>query len=118
MKRGFSLIASLIVIVLIVIALFPLLRALSASLFVSADTEANIVALNLVQGKMEELRNLPFDSVSPEAKAQIENFPAFQREVIVTSPQSKLKDIKVIVYWKDSAGSEHNVSLETYEAKY
>jgi Tfp pilus assembly protein PilV len=117
-KDGFTLAAALIVIVLIVVALFPLLGALSSSLFVSADTEAGIIAVNLAQGKIEEIRNLSFDSVSSEAKVQVANFPRFQREVIVTSLYPKLKDIKVIIYWQGSGGSTQTVSLETYVASY
>jgi len=117
-KNGFTLVAALIVIVLIVVALFPLLGALSSSLFVSADTEAEITAINLAQGKIEEIRNQSFDSVSSEAKVQVANFPRFQREVMVTSLYPKLKDIKVIIYWQGSGGSTQTVSLETYVASY
>jgi len=117
-KNGFTLVAALIVIVLIVVALFPLLGALSSSLFVSADTEAEITAINLAQGKIEEIRNQSFDSVSSEAKVQVANFPRFQREVMVTSLYPKLKGIKVIIYWQGSGGSTQTVSLETYVASY
>jgi hypothetical protein len=110
--------ASLIVVVLIVIALFPLLRALSTSLFVSADTEANIIALNLAIGKVEEIRNASFADVSSEAKAQIARFPRFQREVAVTPLHAKLKNVTITVSWKDSTGVEKGVTLETYAADY
>jgi len=117
-KNGFTLTATLLVVVLIIIALFPLLRALSASLFVSADTEANIVALNLAMGKMEEIRNAPFASVSSEAKAQLDKFPRFSREVIVSSPHANLKNVTIFVYWTVSGGIEKMVSMETYAADF
>lgn len=117
-RQGFTLTATLIVVVLIIIALFPLMRALSTSLFVSADTESNIIALNLGMGKMEEIRNKDFANVTTEAKAVVPKFPGFQREVIVTSPHAKLKDVKIIIYWEISGGTERMVSLETYAADY
>jgi type II secretory pathway pseudopilin PulG len=117
-RKGISLVASLIVIVIIVIALFPLLRALSISLFVSSDTESTMIAANLLQSKMEEIRALSFDQIASEAKAPVENSPGFQRAVSITSPYPKLKKIKVTVYWKQSGGTEDNLFLETYAADY
>jgi type II secretory pathway pseudopilin PulG len=118
LKRGFTLTASLIVVILIVIALFPLLRALSTTLFVSADTEANIIALNLAMGKMEEIRNASFAAVTNEARSQIPRFPRFEREVAVTSPHANLKDVKITVFWGVSGGGERAVTLETYATNY
>ena len=117
-RQGVTLTATLIVVVLIIIALFPLMRALSTTLFVSSDTESNIIALNLGMGKMEEIRNKDFANVTTEAKAAVPKFPRFQREVIVTSPHAKLKDVKIIVYWEISGGAQRMVSLETYAADY
>ena len=116
-RPGLTLLTSLIVIVLVAIALIPLLRALSTSLFVSAETESNIVALNLAQGEMEEMRSLPYESITSKARAEVEKHPGFESELIVTSPQTNLKKITVIVYWK-TAGIEQSVSFETYAANY
>ena len=117
-RPGLTLMSALIVIVLVAIALIPLLRALSTSIFVSAETESNIVALNLAQGEMEEMRSLSYDNVTTKAKAAVEKHPGFQSEIIVTSPQANLKDVTVIVYWKSADGAEKNVSFETYAANY
>jgi Tfp pilus assembly protein PilV len=117
-KRGLTLISSLILIVLVAIALIPLLRALSISLFVSGEIESNIIALNLAQGKLEEIRSLPYENISSEAKSQVPKYPRFQREVIVTTPQTNLKDIEVVVYWDLSGGAQQNVSFETYAANF
>jgi len=100
-KRGLTLISSLILIVLVAIALVPLLRALSISLFVSGETES-----------------FPYENISSEAKSQVPNYPSFQREVIVNTPQPNLKDITVIVYWDLSGGVEQSVSFETYAANF
>ncbi len=117
-RQGFTLTASLIVVVLIIIALFPLLRALSTTLFVSADTEANIIALNLAMGKMEEVRNASFANVTNEARTQVPRFPRFEREVAVTELHAKLKDVKITVFWEVSGGDERYVTLETYAVDY
>lgn len=117
-RRGVSLVASLIVIVIIVIALFPLLRALSVSLFVSSENESTMTAANLLQSKMEEVRTVQFYYITSEAKAQITDHPTFQSEVIVSTPQTFLKKIATIIYWEDSSGIESSVSAETYAADF
>ncbi|MFC1568257.1 hypothetical protein ACFL37_01000 [Candidatus Margulisiibacteriota bacterium] len=117
-RKGISLVTSLIIIVIIVIALFPLLRALSISLFVSSDTESTMVASNHLQAKMEEIRTLPFVEIVAEARAPIASDPKFQREVTVISPHYKLKNIKVTVYWQGADGKEQSLFLETYATNY
>lgn len=117
-RQGITLVSSLIVIVIIVIALFPLLRALSISIFVSADTESTIIATNLSQSKMEEIRTLSYYLITSEAKSQVDKHPNFQSEVTVTNPQTDLKQIKVTIYWEDSGGTEDNISVESYATNY
>jgi hypothetical protein len=117
-RKGVSLVTSLIIIVIIAIALFPLLRALSISLFVSSDTEATMVASNHLQAKMEEIRTLAFDSIVAEAKAPISSDPEFEREVTVSSPHYKLKNVRVTVYWQGSDGQEQSLFLETYVTNF
>ena len=97
-KSGFTLFSTLIVIILIVISLFPLLRALSVNVLVAANTETNIVALNLAQSKIEELRSLGYSAITDEAKAAIPNYPAYKSEVVVTQA---LPDLKNVVGQKD-----------------
>lgn len=117
-RNGVSLVGTLIVIMLIILALFPLLRALSTTLFVSAGTEASIIALNLAEGKMEEVRNADFANVSSEARTQVPKFPRFEREVVVTPQHERLKNVQIFIYWEESGGAEKSVSLESYVVTY
>ena len=117
-KAGFTLFSTLIVIILIVLSLFPLLRALSVNILVSASNKTNIVALNLAQSKIEELRSLGYSAITDEAKAPIANYPNYQSEVKVTQAQTDLKNIVVYVYWQREGGTEQFVSFETYAATY
>ena len=115
---GFTLFELLITIFLIVSALFPLLSFLSSSLAVSGSSESEMVALNLAQAKMEELKSLSFGLITSESKASVPGYPGHQREVLVSTPASSLKDIMVYVYWTPSGGSEEHVSFESYVANF
>ena len=103
---------------LIVIALFSaaavsLLQMFSISLYGGAENENTIVTTALAQEKMEELRNKPYASVSAEARAQVPDYTFFDREVLVTTPISNLKQVTVNVYWKERSG-DVKISLVTY----
>lgn len=117
-KAGFTLLSTLIVIILIVISLFPLLRALATNVLVSSETQSNIIALNLARGKLEEIRSLPFSAVTDEAKAPFADYPGYQSQVIVDLPTISLKNVTVMVYWQSAGGVEQVVSFETYVATF
>ena len=115
MKNGFTLLEILLVLGIMALVFFPLLSMFSSGLLVSGEIEGTATALHLAQQKLEAIKNLPFDSVSSEAKTAVENFPGYEREVTVTSPQADLKDVAVKVYWT-VRGSELNVTLQTLVA--
>ncbi len=112
-KNGFTLLEVLLTIILIVAAFAVLSQAVSSGFFSAAENENDLVAVHLAQEKMEELRNKSYSAVISETKAVVSGFSAFQREVIVTTPQTNLKQVNVIVYWFSKA-SELNVNLVTY----
>ena len=118
-KRGFSLFELLIAIVFIVTALFPLLQAMGSTLLASSGSQSEIVALNLAESKMEQLKSRSFASITAEAKAAVPNFTGFARQVDITTPEVNLKDVVVAVYWSPTAASaESRVSFETYVTKF
>jgi len=117
-KRGFTLFELIVTISIISLALFPLLNALSITLLRSSTSRSELLAVNLGQAKMEEIKNSAYNNISSESKAIVPNFSAFQREVIVTTPNANLKDIKVFVYWTPSGKNEENLSFETYVANF
>src|SRR3989338_6736513 len=108
-KKGFTLLEVLLTIILIVTGSVLLLQALATGLFSSGENETELVAINLAQEKMEELRNNNYANIINEAKAAVPGFTVFQREVVVTTPQVGLKEVSVSVYWFTKA-DELNVS--------
>jgi len=112
-KSGFTLLEVLLTIILMVTGSVLLLQALATGLFAGGQNENDLVAINLAQEKMENLRNTAYASIANETKAVVPGFSAFQREVVVTTPQSNLKQVTVNVYWA-SKGSELSQGLVTY----
>jgi len=111
--RGFTLIEVLIVIALFSTGAVALLQIFSMTLYGGAENENTIVTTALAQEKMEELRNKPYASVLAEARAQVPDYTFFDREVLVTTPISNLKQVTVNVYWKERSG-DVKTSLVTY----
>jgi hypothetical protein len=65
---------------------------------------------------MEVVKNTSYDLISSEVKVAVPGPSGYSQEVQVSLPQSGLKDIKVIVYWKERT-SEKYLNLETLIAK-
>ena len=111
--KGFTLLEVLLALLLFTAAFIALSLAVSQGLFVSGDSEASLVASNLAQEKMEEIRNTAYSSIANEAKAAVSGFSSYQREVVVSTPLTNLKQVAVNVYWFNKA-NELSVSLVTY----
>ena len=84
----------------------------------TTDGENVLIATQLAQRRLEELRNVAYAGVATETKASITSpsgFTRFNREVTVTTPYANLKQIVVTVYWT-GPGGETNVVLQTYRS--
>ena len=108
----------LLVIILLAAAFIPLLQVFSSGLLVSNEIKGSNTAIILAQQKLGEIKNTSFSAISSEAKAVISAYPAYQRQVIVNTPSTNLKDIMIIVYWKPGEGSETSVSVETFISNF
>lgn len=98
--RGFSLLEVLLAILLFGTGFVFLLQTISTGLFAGSVSENDVIAANLAQEKAEEVRNTAFASIASQTPAsQVTSFPAFTREVLVTTTQAGLKQITVNVYW-------------------
>ena len=111
--KGFTLLEVLLSLLIFTAGFVTLSLAISQGLFVSGDSEAQLVATNLAQEKMEIIKNTSYSGIASEAKAAVSGFSPYQREVTVSTPVTNLKQVTVNVYWFNKA-DELNVSLVTY----
>ena len=113
-RKAFSLLEILIAIMIFTVGTLSIMGLFSMGLFGSLDAENTSTALALSQRRLEEIRNLNFTTgIVNESKAAVTGFPGFQREVIVTQPQTDLKQVMVTTYWTAKA-NEVGTSLVTY----
>lgn len=111
--RGFTLLEVLLTIFLLTLSFIALAGALTLTLSAGGQSENLLVGQELTREKVEEFRNTSYASIAGVSRAPVSGFPSFEREVIVTTPQTDLKSITVNVYWFDKS-DEINVSLVTY----
>lgn len=126
LKDGFTLLEILITTVVVTVGVAVLVGLFGSGLVGSTDAENTTIAMNLAQRRMEEIKNLDFDTgIDDEPKEDVNidvdgdgvnDFPGFQREVVVTEPETDLKQVQVFVYWTFK-GEEVNVGLVTYVSK-
>lgn len=112
-SRGFTFLEVLLATTLITVVFTALLEAVSLGLFSGGVDESELVAVNLAQEKIEELRNTAYSGIANEARVQVSGFSAFERGVAVSTVQAGLKQVNVNVYWSAKA-NEINTSLVTY----
>jgi prepilin-type N-terminal cleavage/methylation domain-containing protein len=112
-RKGFTLLEVLLAVVLMVGGFMALSQAVVTGLFISGENEQEIVAANLAQERMEDIRNRTYALVTYEARAPVAGFTSFEREVVFTTPLANLKQVSVNVYWH-SKSDELSFSLVTY----
>ncbi len=118
-KRGVTLIELVIALVLMTIGTTSLIHVLSMGIFADSNLEQSIIALNLANEKMEEIKDTAFGSISSDSETGSEiGFASFDdRIVTVTNTQSDLKDVEVGVRWTEKGGQQ-SVAVRTYIADY
>ncbi len=110
---GFTLLEVLLAVVVLASGLVFILGALTIALSGGGINEAELIAVNLAQEKIESIRNTAYGSIAEEEKAVVSGFPAFQREVTLITPRDNLKEVTVNVYFMVKS-AENKVSLVTY----
>ena len=115
-RGGFTLLEVLIATLLFAVGVVSVSWVLSAAFVSGSDVENTMIASNLTQGRLEELRNIDYELVNDEARAAVSGFAGFQRMVAVDEPLTDLKMVTVTVYWA-FRGPEANASLATYISK-
>ncbi|MCX5713549.1 MAG: hypothetical protein NT033_01800 [Candidatus Omnitrophica bacterium] len=111
--RAFTLLEVLLAVVLLTLGLVSIITSLNVGLFAGGVNEEELLAVNLLREKAEEVRNANYSSIASEVKATVTELFQFSREVIVTIPQTNLKQVQVKVYWF-AKGTETNLNLTTY----
>jgi prepilin-type N-terminal cleavage/methylation domain-containing protein len=118
MKRGFTLIELLIAVILAASGLMVLMQLLGVAIFADSNLEYSLIALNLANEKLEELKDSDYSTVTSAAESSIPGFGwVDDRIVTVSEVDTGLKDVQVEVRWTQKGGQQ-SVNLRTYIANY
>jgi len=120
-NRGYILVGVLLSFALLSIIVAPLSLSLIFSARQSEGAANRLTALELAQGKLEEMTSYRYEDIGPMDR---ESFPVpfgsfnFAVQVEEDQAMSGLKNILVIVYYPDpSSGSEKTVSVTGARAR-
>lgn len=78
--------------------------------------QQNVVALNLLQKKMDSIIVKDYDNITSEAMAPDTDFPAYNLTVEVTNTSTTLKKVITTVSWTDAYKKERGETIATYRA--
>ena len=118
-EKGVTLIELIVALTLFTVGSTTLMHMLSISMFADTDLEQSIIAMNLANERMEEIKNTAFASISSgtETGASI-GFDVFDNRVVtVASTATDLKDVEVEMRWTQKGGQK-TVAVQTYIADY
>ncbi|MFH0763589.1 MAG: prepilin-type N-terminal cleavage/methylation domain-containing protein [Candidatus Omnitrophota bacterium] len=113
-RKGFTLLEVLLAIMLFSAGVVTLLQVVNTALFAGGLNENEIIAANLLQEKIEELRNEDFAGINSEdPPVAVDGFPGFTRGVTATTPRTGLREVSVTVYWH-ARNDRMSVNAATY----
>ena len=97
---GFSLIESMLALVILSIGILAMARLQIAAIRGNALSQRMTTAVSIAEQKIEELKNTPYDNIQAESTAPVPN-QNFTRQVTVASgPLPDTKTVSVIVNWQ------------------
>lgn len=116
MRKGFSLIETIIALAIVLVTLTVFGVALG-SLPLTKNARNQNLAYHIAAKKIEELRNTPFALLPPSGSfsdAGLTNLEAGTGTLSITNYEgaSQIKDLVVIVSWLEG-GAARNINLET-----
>ncbi|OAT79864.1 hypothetical protein [Desulfotomaculum copahuensis] len=115
-NQGFLLLDISLAMLLVAVALLPLQAMFSYSQLHLSAARNMTVAVMLAQSGMEELLDLPYESLVSQNKTPLPGRPGFSRSISVgDSPVGSLKTVVVTVFYPE-AGGEKQVSLSARRA--
>lgn len=118
-KNGVTLIELIVAFTLLTVGSTTLIHMMTVGMFADSNLEQSIIAMNLANERMEEIKNTAFASISSgtETGSSI-GFSVFDNRVVtVTNTASDLKDVEVEMQWTQKGGQQ-SVAVETYIADY
>lgn len=110
--KGFSLIELMVAAVILAFAVLGIFLAFSTGFQGMADSRDRTVATNYAREAMEDVKNMDFLEISPEALTQIEG-TKFEREISVdydVEGSSNLTRVTVRVFWENRKGQVLNIA--------
>ena len=118
-NAGFTLIESMVALVILSITLLALAGLQVTALRGNTLSRSMTTAVSIAEQKIEQLKNTPFANVQSESSTQVTVANRnFTRQVTVTndSPLLNTKTVSVLVTWQDKAKT-HTVPLTTIIAQ-
>ncbi len=118
-QRGFTLLEIMAAMCLLVFGVVPVVNVMSSAIVADQTVEREVVAMALVQEKMEAIKaSEDWASVRTQAVARSnigDPFAHYDREVTITGvapDPDNFKEVRVVVYWT-SQGVEEQASAGT-----
>jgi type IV pilus assembly protein PilV len=119
--RGFTLIETLIAIVILSVGIMGLYAMVVGTIHGTTFNKHLMTATVLAQDMMEKIRNADYDSVIAanyplESYSTIADYRSFERSVTISAdgtPDPHTKTVTVTVSWHNSSGYERNVQMST-----
>jgi Tfp pilus assembly protein PilV len=111
-RRGFSVFELILAAALLTIGLVSLINAFSIGLTQGSGAKDLMLAKNLAESKLEEIRNISYANVVSESKAVIPGSSGYQRQVQIVVVQPGLKQIRIDVFWP-AKNNEASISLHS-----
>lgn len=117
-RRGFSLLEVMLTLALVSAGTVAVVELFQRARVGGTDGENVLIATDLAQRRLEELRNTAYGSLTNESAASVSSpsgYSRFTRSVTVTTPFTNLKQVVVTVSWAAPGGTP-SVSLQTYRS--
>jgi len=119
-NKGFTLLETLMAIVIITIGMTAIISAYNTGILFSSDIENTDIALNIARQEMEEIKKTPFDNIvdsGPTADDIFQNFDIEVATSYVPNKNNELKQVDITVSF-DAPGGQTDTTLTTLVADY
>lgn len=117
-EEGFTLLELMIAVLLLGLVLVPMLDLFSMSGKISTISWFELTAANLAQSKLEEIKDLPFNSVTSNSGNFLDKTDYSYEVTVIPDPEypAYLKIITATVHYSDPGGNK-SVSLTMEKLK-